>query len=112
MYMKFKALISAVLLTFSLAAWAAEGEGEGTINKIKMDDEKLNITHGPIPGVMEMGMTMDFEVMDPAMLEMVESGDKVRFVVEEAAGGRFVVTDIETIGKGSVASDDGHGHMH
>lgn len=106
-----KLVVGICSLVLSSAVWAAEGTGEGTINKVKSGEEKLNISHGPIEGVME-SMTMDFQVMDPSMLDDVAAGDKVRFTVEEAAGGAFVITDIEVTGKGAVAADDGHGHQH
>lgn len=111
--MKIKALACVVALAFASSAWAAkEGTATGTINKIKADSESLNISHGPISGLGMDGMTMDFNVMDPSMLEEVAAGDKVDFTVEEAAGGRYVITDIKVIGKGNVAADDGHNHSH
>ena len=46
---------------------------------------------------------MDFVVMDPAMIDVVKKGDKVKFTVEEQDGGRFVITDLEVIAAGNVA---------
>jgi len=40
------------------------------------------------------GMTMVFQVQDPAMLDMVKTGDKVKFKVEKADGA-IVVTEIQ-----------------
>jgi len=102
--MKFKAVLFGAVSMLGLAAVsAAEGMGTGTINEVKTTEEKLNITHGPIPGVMDTGMTMDFVVMDPAMIDAVKKGDKVKFTVEEQDGGRFVITDLEVIAAGNVA---------
>lgn len=110
--MKFKLLVAVVGMTIASLAWAAKsGETEGTVNKVKAEDERLNITHGPIEGLGMQGMTMDFSVVDPSMLEDVKAGDKVKFTVEEAAGGQYVITDIQVTGKGEVASD-GHNHSH
>jgi Cu/Ag efflux protein CusF len=39
---------------------------------------------------------MVFRVSDPAMLEQVKSGDKVKFVADKA-GGALTVTKIETV---------------
>jgi Cu/Ag efflux protein CusF len=39
------------------------------------------------------GMTMVFQVKDPAMLDKVKAGDKVKFSAEKS-GGAIVVTDI------------------
>jgi len=40
-------------------------------------------------------MTMVFQVKDPAMLDSVQAGDKVRFDAEKV-GGAYVVTRIES----------------
>ena len=40
------------------------------------------------------GMTMVFQVKDPAMLTTVKTGDKVRFKAEKS-GGAMVVTEIQ-----------------
>jgi Cu/Ag efflux protein CusF len=80
----------------SVAIAGGVGSGEGVVNKIKETDKKLNITHGPIKGVMG-GMTMDFTVADPAMLDEVSAGSKIRFVVEKDKSGDFVVTDLQVL---------------
>ena len=49
----------------------------------------LNLTLSPA-----FTMTMLFQVKDPAMLDMVKAGDKVRFKAEKAATG-IVVTEIQ-----------------
>jgi Cu/Ag efflux protein CusF len=40
------------------------------------------------------GMTMVFQVTDPAMLDQVKAGDKVLFTADKVGGG-YVVTKIE-----------------
>jgi len=40
------------------------------------------------------GMTMVFQVKDPAMLDMVKTGDKVKFKAEKADGA-IVVTEMQ-----------------
>lgn len=110
--MKFKLLVAVIGLSLASLAWAGKsGETEGTINTVKAADERLNITHGPIEGLGMQGMTMDFGVVDPSMLNDVKPGDKVKFTVEEASGGQYVISDIQVTGQGAVASD-GHAHSH
>jgi Cu/Ag efflux protein CusF len=94
----FRVIAGACVLLFNLAAAVAgdSGSGEGVVNKVKIDDKKLNITHGPIKGVMG-GMTMDFPVADPAMLDGVSAGSKIRFAVEKDRGGNFVITDLQVM---------------
>ena len=75
---------------------AASGEmAEGEIRKVDMDTKKITIKHGEIKNLDMPGMTMVFQVKDPALLEKVKAGDKVRFKAEKA-GGAIVVTDIQS----------------
>lgn len=67
---------------------------EGEIRKVDMDTKKVTIKHGAIKNLDMPGMTMVFQVKDPAMLDKVKTGDKVRFKAEKA-GGAIVVTDIQ-----------------
>lgn len=67
---------------------------DGEIKKVDKDNKKLTIKHGDIKNLDMPGMTMVFQVKDPAMLESVKVGDKVRFVAEKGATG-FVVNEIQ-----------------
>ena len=74
---------------------AASGDmAEGEIRKVDMDTKKITIKHGAIKNLDMPGMTMVFQVKDPAMLDKFKAGDKVRFMAEKA-GGAIVVTDIQ-----------------
>lgn len=77
-----------------MAAPAAADMTEGEIRKIDMDTKKITIKHGEIKNLDMPGMTMVFQVKDPAMLDKIKAGDKVRFKAEKA-GGAIVVTDIQ-----------------
>jgi Cu(I)/Ag(I) efflux system protein CusF len=67
---------------------------EGEIRKVSKDTGKLTIKHGEIKNLDMPPMTMVFTAKDPAMLDKVAVGDKVRFVVAEE-GGKMVVTDLQ-----------------
>ncbi len=67
---------------------------EGVINVIKTEQKKINITHGPIEGLMS-GMTMDFPVLDLALLEDVKAGHKIRFTLAKDSRGNLIITDLE-----------------
>ena len=67
---------------------------DGEIRKIDMDNKKITIKHGEIKNLDMPGMTMVFQVKDPAMLTTVKTGDKVRFKAEKS-GGAIVVTEIQ-----------------
>lgn len=89
--------VSALLLGLSLVSFSAMAEeyaGEGTVNAIK--GKKLSITHGPIKGLMD-GMTMDFAVADPAMIEEVAAGNKIKFTLEKDKTGNLIISDLEVM---------------
>ncbi len=67
---------------------------EGEVRKIDMETKKITLKHGEIKSLGMPGMTMVFQVKDPAMLDTVKAGDKVKFNAERA-GGALVVTHIE-----------------
>lgn len=67
---------------------------EGEIRKVSKDSGKLTIKHGEIKSLDMPPMTMVFTAKDPAMLDKVAVGDKVRFVVIDQ-GGKMVVTEIQ-----------------
>lgn len=68
---------------------------DGEIRKVDMDSKKITIKHGELKNLDMPGMTMVFQVKDPAMLNKVKAGDKVRFKAEKV-GSAFVVTDIQS----------------
>ncbi len=67
---------------------------DGEIRKVDKDAQKLTIRHGPILNLEMPAMTMVFQVKDPAMLDKVNAGDKIKFFVEKT-GGAYIVTRIE-----------------
>ncbi len=67
---------------------------DGEIRRVDKEAKKLTIRHGPIPNLDMDSMTMVFQVKDPAMLDQVKAGDKVKFRAEKL-GGAFTVTRIE-----------------
>jgi len=71
---------------------------DGEIRKVDKDNGKLTIKHGDIKNLDMPGMTMVFKVKDPAMLDKVKAGDKIRFVVENTPSG-FTVTELVPAGK-------------
>lgn len=72
----------------------ASATTEGEIRKIDKDAGKITIKHGPITNLQMPGMTMVFHVADPAMLDQVKEGDKVKFHVEKM-NGALTITKIE-----------------
>lgn len=67
---------------------------DGEVRKVDMDAKKITLKHGEIKNLSMPGMTMVFQVKEPAMLEMVKPGDKVRFTAEKV-NGAITITAIE-----------------
>ncbi len=68
---------------------------DGEVRKIDKEAGKVTIKHGPIENLGMPPMTMVYRVKDPAMLDRLKAGEKIRFTAEKA-GGAFTVTYIET----------------
>ncbi len=81
--------------TGAMGTTAATDMTEGEIRKVDKDAKKLTIKHGEIKNLEMPAMTMVFQVKDPALLDKVQTGDKIRFKVEKS-GNAFVVTDIQS----------------
>lgn len=67
---------------------------EGIVKKVDKTTGKLTIAHGAIKNLGMAPMTMMFRVKDPAMLEQVQSGQKIRFHVD-IVNGAYTVLRIE-----------------
>ena len=72
----------------------ASSMADGEIRKVDKDAKKITVRHGPLQSLDMPAMTMVFQVRDPAMLDQVRAGDKVRFQAEKV-GGAFTITKIE-----------------
>ena len=66
---------------------------EGEVRKIDKAAGKITLKHGAIPNLDMTPMTMVFRVKDPAMLDAVKAGDKVRFRADKIQGA-ITVTEI------------------
>ena len=75
-------------------AQASSELSDGEVRKVDKDAQKMTIKHGPLKNLDMPPMTMVFRVKDPAMLDKVKAGDKIKFRAEQT-GGAFVVTQVE-----------------
>lgn len=73
----------------------ADALTDGEIRKVDKEAKKITIKHGPIANLDMPGMTMVFQVQDPALLDRVTAGDKVKFAADKI-GGTYIVTRIES----------------
>jgi Cu(I)/Ag(I) efflux system periplasmic protein CusF len=89
--------LAAVFLVIAAIAPLAQADAqalfEGDVRKVDKDAKKITIKHGPMPSLDMPAHTMVFQVKDPAMLDKVKAGDKVKFMAEKM-GGAFTITHI------------------
>jgi Cu(I)/Ag(I) efflux system periplasmic protein CusF len=79
------------------AATAAAGQlADGEVRKVDKEAKKLTIRHGPLENLGMPPMTMVFQVKDPAMLDKVKAGDKIKFAADKE-GGAFTVNQLEVV---------------
>jgi Cu/Ag efflux protein CusF len=90
------AAAAALLVYFGPASPQSKGAelADGEVRKVDKDAKKITIKHGPLANLDMPPMTMVFQVKDPAMLERVKAGDRVKFQAEKL-GGAYTVTRIE-----------------
>jgi Cu/Ag efflux protein CusF len=90
-----KTLLSMALLAAAPLALAADLT-DGEVRKIDKDTKKITLKHAEIKSLDMPAMTMVFQVKNPALLDTVKPGDKVKFAVE-MVGTAMVVTAISAV---------------
>ena len=85
-----------IVLSVALAPFSrAQSLTDGLVTKVDASAGKISIKHGPMKKLdMDEGMTMVYTARDPAMLQAVKAGDKVKFDAENV-NGQFLVTKIQ-----------------
>ena len=75
----------------SSAARNAADMASGEVRRIDKAAGKLTLRHGEIKSLDMPPMTMVFQVLDPAVLDPVKVGDKVRFRADQQGGAYRVI---------------------
>jgi Cu(I)/Ag(I) efflux system protein CusF len=88
-------LLAAVILAAAFPV-LAQALADGEVRKVDKEAKKITLKHGPIKALDMPAMTMVFQVKDPAMLNQVKPGDKVKFEAQKQPQG-YVVTRIEQV---------------
>jgi Cu/Ag efflux protein CusF len=88
--------IAAAFLLGAAPALVAQAPAlaDGEVRRVDKEARKLTIKHGPIVHLDMPAMTMVFQVKDPAMLDQLKAGDRVRFAADKIDGA-YTVTRIE-----------------
>ena len=74
---------------------AMPGMTDGEVRKIDKEAGKITIKHGEIKHMEMPGMTMVFLVREKALLDKVEVGQKIQFIVVQE-NGKMIVSDIKS----------------
>lgn len=88
------AMAQATMYHSKMGMSATPGMTDGEIRKIDKETGKITIKHGEIKHMDMPPMSMVFNVKDKAMLDKVQVGEKIQFIVVQDAG-KMVVTDIK-----------------
>ena len=83
--------LTAAALLLGPAAHAQSTDAE--VMKIDKAQQKITLRHGEIKNLDMPPMTMVFRAQDPAMLDAVKVGDKVKFDADKV-GGQYTVTKL------------------
>jgi len=89
----FVSAIAAMLLAAG-TAFASSHQVNGEVVKIDKAAGKITMKHGPIKSLDMDAMTMVFRVADPAMLDKVKAGDKVKFEADRV-NGAITITSLD-----------------
>jgi Cu/Ag efflux protein CusF len=68
---------------------------EGLVQKVNKAKGTLTLAHGALPNGMP-AMTMAYKLKDPAWLDSLKAGQKIRFATDPADGG-MTVTQLELV---------------
>lgn len=74
-----------------MAKMAATAMVNGTVKKVDKKAGEVVLSHGELTNLGMPAMTMAFLVKNPAWLDQVKSGDKIRFVADMVNGAVTVV---------------------
>jgi len=70
---------------------------EGKVVSLSPDDNKITISHGPIPALAWPAMTMDFTLGSGVSVKDLAPGDLIRFSLVQAVDGSYEAASIERL---------------
>lgn len=95
--MRLHHFVPAVLaLTLAFGAGAQGTPTDGEVLRVDPATQRITLKHGEIRSLDMPPMRMLYQVRDPAMLDKLRPGDKVRFTADKI-NGAYTVTSIEVV---------------
>lgn len=91
--------------------------GSGIVKAVDMEARRIRVSHGPIESLGWTPMTMEFDVLPGADLEMITVGQSIHFSLKHSEVGDYVIDVIHQpepagIEEDEGESDDGESDMH
>ncbi|MBU8872668.1 copper-binding protein [Reyranella sp. MMS21-HV4-11] len=89
----FRKVVASTLVTIALSvsAWADGSMVPAEVVKVDKSAGKVTLKHGPIKRLDMDAMTMVFRVADPAMLDRMNTGDKIEFEADRVNGAITII---------------------
>jgi Cu(I)/Ag(I) efflux system protein CusF len=86
--------IAAMLAASTAVAFAQASlqTADAEVRKVDKDAGKITLKHGEIKNLDMPPMTMVFHAKDPALLDKIKAGDKVRFTADKVDGAYTVLS--------------------
>lgn len=78
------------------AAQATLPWAEAEVRRVDLQTGKIGLRHGPIANLDMPPMSMVFQVADPALLQGLRPGDRVRFTADQL-NGQYTVLQLEPV---------------
>ena len=66
---------------------------EAEVRRIDIERQRVSLRHGAIPNLEMAPMTMVFQVRDPALLQRLRQGERIRFSADRVDG-EYTLMDI------------------
>lgn len=87
---------AAIFLSQAVSAQNTLPTTDAEVRKVDLVTHKITLKHGDIKNLDMPPMTMVFEAQDPALLNGVQAGDRVRFTADKV-NGRYTLVSLERI---------------
>lgn len=79
-------VLAAALMAATVSAQTGEVLTAGEVRRVDKAAERITLRHERIENLDMPPMTMVFRVRDPAMLDQVKVGERIRFAAEDIKG--------------------------
>jgi Cu(I)/Ag(I) efflux system membrane fusion protein len=94
-----KAALSGFAADAAPATKAVSHQATGTLDAIDAAAGSVTVTHGPVPSLKWPGMTMDFVLANPSLVDKAKPGSAISIEFVERKPGEWVITKLDAKGE-------------